>query len=118
MAQYEEFEIDQGSDVAIEVHLIDAETNSAKNLTNFIPAAKMKRTYGSDSADTVTFTAIIASPASDGVVTLSLTNAQTDQLRAGKYVYDVEIGHYDSDSNLIIERVLEGRINVTPSVTR
>ncbi len=53
----------------------------------------------------------------DGVVTISLTNAQTDAMEAGKYVYDVEISYIDSNNNAIIERILEGKIDLTPSVT-
>jgi hypothetical protein len=79
----------------------------------------MKRGYNSDSADTVDFTTLVADPATDGVVVLSLTNEQTDALNTrGKYVYDVEISFLDSDGNTIIERVLEGKIKVSPSVTR
>lgn len=118
MAQYEEFTIDQGTDVAIELHLIDPITESAKDLTNHAVNAKLKKTYTSDSADTVDFATIIAEPTTDGVITLSLTNAQTDSLKAGRYVYDVELSYVDSDSNTIVERVLEGRIQVTPSVTK
>lgn len=118
MAQYEEFTIDQGSDVAIEIRCIDPLTNSAKDLTNYSVAAKMKKNYNSDSADTVAFSTIIAEPSTDGVITLSLTNTQTDSLKSGRYVYDVEISFLDSDSQPIVERILEGRIQVTPSVTR
>ena len=118
MAQYEEFTIDQGADVAIEIHLIDPTTESAKDLTDHSVTAKMKKTYNSDSADTVDFNAIVTDPRTDGIVTLSLTNTQTDLLKAGRYVYDVELLFVDSDGNDIIERVLEGRIQVTPSVTR
>ena len=117
MAQYEEFTIDQGADTAIEIYLVDGD-GSAKDLTNHSIAAKMKRTYNSDSDDTHSFTSIIADPATDGVVTLSLTNTQTDNLKPGRYVYDVELSYQDSDSNTIIERVLEGKILVTASVTR
>lgn len=118
MAQYEEFTIDQGADVAIQINLIDPSTNLAKNLTGYDARAKMKKGYNSDSADTVDFTSIVANPATDGIVTLALTNTQTDSLKAGRYVYDVELFYNDSDSNTIVERVLEGRIQVTPSVTR
>ena len=118
MAQYEEFTIDQGADIALEIHLIDPTTELAKDLTAYDVAAKMKKSYNSDSADTVDFTSIVADPRTDGIVTLSLTNTQTDNLKAGRWVYDVEISYQDSDSNTIIERVLEGRIQVTPSVTR
>ena len=118
MAQYEEFSIDQGADVAIEIHMIDPTTGSAKDLTNHSVAAKLKKTYNSDSDDTVEFNAIVAEPRTDGVVTLSLTNTVTDALKPGRWVYDVELTFNDSDNNPIVERVLEGRIQVTPSVTR
>lgn len=117
MAQYEEIVIDQGADVAIEIHLINKD-GTAKNLTNHAITAKLKKTYNSDSADTLNFASIVSNPASSGIATLSLTNLETDQLKSGKYVYDVEMSFVDSDSNTIIERVLEGRITVTPSVTR
>ena len=79
----------------------------------------MKRTFNSKAEDTVDFNAIIADPATDGIVTLSLTNIQTDALSTrGRYVYDVEISYLDGDDNTIIERVLEGKIKVNPSVTR
>ena len=117
MAQYEEFTIDQGADVAVEIHLVNKD-NSKKNLTDYSVAAKLKKNYTSDSDETTTFTSIVASPATDGVVTISLTNSQTDALKAGRYVYDVEISYLDSDLNTIVERVLEGRVQVTPSVTR
>ena len=117
MATYEEFTIDQGADAAIEIHLVNP-NGSAKDLTNHTIAAKMKRTFNSDSDDTTTFSSIVASPATDGVATLSLTNTQTDALKPGRYVYDVEMSYLDSDSNTIIERVLEGKILVTASVTR
>ena len=117
MATYEEFTIDQGADAAIEIHLVN-QNGSAKDLTDHTIAAKMKRTFNSDSDDTTTFSSIVASPATDGVATLSLTNTQTDALKPGRYVYDVEMSYLDSDSNTIIERVLEGKILVTASVTR
>lgn len=118
MAAYEDFTIDQGADVAFELHLTDPD-GSPKNLTSFFVNAKMKRSYTSDSDETVDFTTLIPTPATDGIVSLSLTNEQTDALNTrGRYLYDVEIGFYDSDNNQIIERVLEGKIKVNPSVTR
>jgi hypothetical protein len=117
MAQEETFTIDQGADVAIELHLVNKD-GSKKNLGNHSIAAKMKRNYTSDSDETTAFNAIVVSPPEDGVITISLSNTQTDLLRVGKYVYDVEMSYTDSDGDAIIERVLEGRIIVTPSVTR
>lgn len=117
MAQYEEFTIDQGTDVSILINLMNFD-DSKKDLSDYLVAAKLKKTYNSDSADTTNFTAIVTQPATDGIVNISLTNAQTDMLKPGRYVYDVEISFLDSDANNIIERVLEGRIQVSPSVTR
>ena len=47
-----------------------------------------------------------------------LRNTQTDALKAGRYVYDVELSYTDSADNTIIERILEGQLTVTPSVTK
>ena len=115
MAEYEKFDIDQGSDIAIQLDLVD-QNNNKKDLSNYSAAAKMKRTFNSDSSDTTTFSAAITD-ANDGILTLSLTNAQTSALKVGTYVYEVEISFQDSASNTIIERVLEGKIRVHPNVT-
>ena len=117
MAAYEEFNIDQGADLALELHLINAD-GSKKDLTSHSVAAKLKKNYNSDSDETTDFNAIIVNPSTDGIITLSLTNTQTDALSKGRYVFDVEISFTDSDDNIIIERVLEGRAQVAPSVTR
>lgn len=118
MAHYEDITIDQGSDVAIEIHC-DSADGAKKDLSNYSVAAKMKLGLNSDSDNTVDFNAIVASPSTDGIITLSLTNAQTSALSAKKrYLYDVEISFQDDSSNTIYERILEGNIYVTPSVTR
>lgn len=119
MADYEDFTIDQGADVAIELHLQESNGNT-KDLSAHSANAKMKRSYNSvDSDEIVDFTAAIAEPPTDGILILSLTNEQTDTLNPrNRYVYDVELTFLDSDSNTIIERILEGKIKVSPSVTR
>lgn len=119
MADYEDFTIDQGADVAIQLELVEP-NGSTKDLTGHSATAKMKRSYTStDSADVVDFTAYVADPPTDGILVLSLTNEQTDSLNSRlRYVYDVELAFQDSDDNTIIERILEGKIKVSPSVTR
>lgn len=117
---YEDITINQGTDVAIEVHL-ETDSGSAFDLTNRSVSAMMKRRYGdsSNDPDSLAFNAVIATPPADGIITLSLTNAQTDALKPrGRYVYDVELSYTDSDSNTIIQRILEGQIEVAPSVTK
>jgi hypothetical protein len=119
MADYEDFTIDQGADVAIELHLQEQD-GSKKDLTGHSAAAKMKRSYNSvDSDEIIDFTTAVASPTTDGILILSLTNSQTDALNPRlRYVYDVELSFVDSDGNTIIERILEGKVKVSPSVTR
>jgi len=116
MAEYEHFTFDQGSDVAVEVHLVDASDNP-KDLTNYSAAAQLKKNYLSDSADTTDFAVAISAPPTQGIVTMSLTNTQTAALRQGRYVYDLEISYTDSNGATIIERVLEGKITLAPEVT-
>jgi len=115
MAEYEKFTFDQGSDIAVELELVDINGNY-KNLTNYSAAAQMKKNFNSDSADTTTFAVAITDP-TRGYLTLTLTNAQTSALKVGSYVYDVEISYEDSSNNTIIERILEGKIRVNPNVT-
>jgi hypothetical protein len=119
MADYEDFTIDQGADVAIELHLQETD-GSKKNLTGHTVTAKMKRSYTSvDSDEILDFATIVSDPATDGLAVLSLTNTQTDTLNTRtRYVYDVELAFNDSNSNVVIERILEGKIKVSPSVTR
>ena len=114
MAQYEELSIDKGTDVTIQLELEDVNGNP-KNLTNYTVAGKVKKTYSS--TDSTSFTTEVQSPATAGIVNPTLSNTQTDEFKAGRYVYDVEISFVDSDANTVIERVLEGTIEVTPSVT-
>lgn len=116
MAEYEKFTIDKGSDIAIQLDLVDASGNP-KNLTNYSAAAKMKRNYNSTDSDTLSFSAAINVPETDGILTLSLTNVQTDTLKVGNYVYDAEISFVDSNGSTVVERILEGKIRVSPSVT-
>lgn len=119
MATYEDFTIDQGADVAVELELQNPD-GSRKDLTGHSGAAMMKRSYNSvDSDEIAIFTVGVANPATDGRLLLSLTNEQTDALNPRlRYVYDVELSYQDSDNNTIVERILEGKIKVNPSVTR
>jgi hypothetical protein len=117
MAHYEDLVIDKGSDVYLEIHLGNMD-NSRKNLAGYSVSGKMALTYDAIDSDKISFTAAVLSPANMGIINLSLDNTVTNTLNTKRrYVYDVEISHEDSASNTIIERVLEGLITVSPSVT-
>jgi hypothetical protein len=115
MARYEELEIDQGSDISVELHTNNID-GSAKNLTGMSVACKMKKTHRSSTS--TDWACIVKTPANAGIIVMSLSNEQSDALKAGRYVYDVELSHSDSDGTLFVERILEGRITVNPSVTK
>lgn len=119
-SNYEDITINQGTDVAVEIHLIH-DSGSAYDLTNHSVAARLKRRFGdsADDPDTIDFNTIVVNPSTDGIINLSLTNIQTDSMKTrGRYVYDVEVSYTDSDDNNIIQRVLEGQAEVMPSVTK
>ena len=65
-----------------------------------------------NSSTKVDFVATVSN-ATAGIVSLSLSAATTNAMKAGRYVYDVEI-----DLNGTKTRVLEGQLEVTPGVTR
>lgn len=115
MAHYEDLIVDQGSDFILKLELVDR-NNDVKDLTGYTGVAKAKRSF--DATTSVDFSVTVANPASDGILQLQLTNTQTDAMTPGRYVYDVEIQVQDENDNTIIERILEGQLTVTPSVTR
>jgi hypothetical protein len=118
MAIRENLVLDQGADGAIELHLTEKD-GTKKNLTGYNASGSIKEAYSSADSDAINFTTVIAAPATDGVLTLLLTNQQTSSLNPRlSYVYDVVLTYQDSDSNTIVERILEGNIGVNPSVTR
>ena len=96
---------------------VGEENGAQKDLAGHTLAAKLKKNYNSDSSDTTSFVTTV-NDALNGKAIISLSNTQTDALKAGRYVYDVELSFLDSSGDTIIERILEGKITVTPSVTR
>lgn len=117
MAKEEDLVIDQGTDVSYQLNLVNVD-GTVKNLTGYTGASQIRETFNSSDSDATDFSVTITDPATDGIVLLSLTNTQTSALEAGRYFYDVELYFYDSDSNQIVERILQGQIRVDPQVTR
>jgi hypothetical protein len=116
MAHSEDFTIAQGADVSFELSLTNKD-GSVKNLTGHTGKGYIKQNYAADSSTAITFSVAMPTP-TNGIMTLGLTNIQTDAMKTnGQYVYDVELSHLESDITEI-ERLLQGLITVTPSVTR
>ena len=103
--------IDQGSDLSIVIRYLD-DDGTAIDLTGHQARSKMRRSYYS--ANATTFAATI-SDASNGNVTLTLDANTTANLKAGRYVYDVEVV---ANATYTVTRIVEGTITVMPEVSR
>ncbi len=102
--------IDQGSTFSADVDVTDR-NGSVLDLSNYTVAGQIRKTYSSTTA--VDFTASIYS-ASEGTVRIELSAGQTNAMKSGRYVYDVEIVSPDSQ----VTRIIEGQVEITPGVTR
>jgi DUF4097 and DUF4098 domain-containing protein YvlB len=101
--------IDQGTTFSTSINLTD-DNGDAIDLTGYTGRAQMRKHYTSSNAQSFT----VSLQSSNGIVTLSLTETQTANLTAGRYVYDVEVV---SGAN-VVSRIVEGFVTVTPEVTR
>lgn len=110
MATTNNLYIDQGTTFSAVVQIYD-DNGSPFNLTGYTPGAQIRKNYATNTV-AATFSASVQS-SSNGTITLSLTSAQTGNLKYGRYVYDVEISASD-----ITLRPIEGIVTVYPQVTR
>jgi len=109
-AGYQELFLEQGTDFSTSITLDDV-NGDPFNLTGFTAKSQMRKSYYSTNA-TAQFTITISAPTT-GVLNMSLPSANTANIAAGRYVYDVAI----KDSTNNVSRVLEGIVNVLPRVT-
>lgn len=111
MAVISNLTVDQGATFTAQVAVSDS-NGDILDLTGYTASGQIRKTYTSSTA--ITFTATIESPTT-GNVNVGLTAAQTGAMKPGRYVYDVEI---TNDGGTTVTRILEGQVEVTPSVTR
>ena len=108
MAAIQNLVIDQGTTFSLIFNITNVD-GTAKDLTSYTGSSHLRKSYYTN-----TYTAFtVAKDNLEGEITISLTATQTSALKAGRYVYDVEIV-----SNVETLRVLEGIITVTPEATR
>ena len=110
MAVYSNLTVDQGTDFTMSVDVTDTD-GDALNLTGFTVAGQVRRSYFSTTA--VNFTCAVSN-ATSGIITVSLSGTQSDAMKAGRYVYDVEITNAGGAKT----RVLEGQLEIMPAVTK
>jgi len=109
-AGYQELFLEQGSDFNTSINLDDV-NGLPFDLTGVTAKSQVRKSYYSANA-TAEFAITINEPET-GVILLSLNSANTANISAGRYVYDVVI----KDGNNSKTRVLEGIVNVLPQVT-
>jgi len=111
LAAYVELTIEQGANLVSTVSVNDNQ-GDAVNLTTYSASSQLRKSYYSSSANTMLAT---ITGNANGEITLSMTAANTANLSAGRYVYDLTIANTASG---LVTRVVEGTAVVLPSVTR
>lgn len=109
-AGYSNLYLEQGTTFSTTITLDDIYQN-AYNLSGYTASSMMRYSYYAANATAVFSTSINANT---GVVTLGLSAANTANITPGRYVYDTII----KDSSNNVTRILEGVVEVSPSVTR
>ena len=111
MATISNLTIDQGADFEITVN-VDADDGSPLDLNGYAGRAQIRKSYASLTA--VDFTVGIIVPTSNGQLKLSLPASTSNTMKPGRYLYDLEI----ESATGKVTRVIEGQIEITPSITR
>jgi hypothetical protein len=110
-AGYSELFLEQGATFNTSITLDDV-AGEAFNLYTYTATSQMRKSYYSSNA-AATFSVSTGIDPSLGVITMSLSAANTANIYPGRYVYDVYV-----TNNTSRVRVLEGIVNVTPQATK
>jgi hypothetical protein len=108
MASTANIVIDQGTTFSTNLVLTN-DDGTNKDLSDYTVSSQIRKSYYTNTYTNFTTAKVDL----EGEITLSLTATQTSALKAGRYVYDVEI-----TSAAETVRVLEGIVTVTPEVTK
>lgn len=112
MSSFAELSIDQGTTFSSIVTLADDVTGASMNLMNTTFSSQLKY---SQYTDTISGNIVCTiTNADEGELTLSMSAANTANIPADRYFFDVmsknEVGH--------VSKVFEGTLTVYPSVTK
>ena len=109
MAIIQNLTIDQDADFTQTLTVKDS-TGTVVDISGQTVTSKLRKTHLSSTATAFT-TAIVSG--TDGTCSITLTDTVTSGLTEGRYVWDLT-----TTSGGLITRRIEGRVTVTPSVTR
>lgn len=113
MAKQENLLVDQGTTFSKIVNVVN-DDGTAFDLTGFTPMSQMRKSYYTNTSHEIT--AEVEGDPTNGQVKLLLLPSTTNSIRAGRYVYDLEV-HNDADPD-VVKRVIEGIVTLTPQVTK
>jgi hypothetical protein len=108
MATYSNIYIDQGSTYSSVIDVKDS-NGLPLDLSDYQARGQIRKSY--DSANATAIFAANMNQAALGKVTLYLSSAQTRAMKAGRYVYSVEI--YNNGGNVV--RIADGQVEIIPS---
>jgi hypothetical protein len=110
MATISNLYVDQGSTYS-NIITVTASNGQALDLTGYSVASQMRKSYQSS-----TYHSFVATvyDAANGKIRLQLTDEQSGEIPAGRWLYDVEI---ESTAGART-RVVQGIVTVQPQITR
>ena len=118
MATYTDIIADQGSTYSSSIEVRNA-LNLPYDLVGCSARGQIRKSYMSSTA--VNFRASVDADPRTGVVHINLTAEQTLAMKAGRYLYDVEVYKNYIENGLpvtLVMRIAEGQFEINPSVTR
>lgn len=111
MAGYAELIVDKGTTFNSVITIADETTGLAVNVSGYTFNSQVRKSYYSVNS-TATLVCTI-NDASNGNISISMSNTVTGSISPGRYVYDVRM----VDKNGAVTRVVEGIMTITPQVT-
>lgn len=114
MAEYVEFNVDQGTDFSTYITLNDDDTNMPQNTASYVVTGQLRRSLVSANVSE-TLRCEVTDPA-NGELYISLSAANTANLKPGNYFYDIRV--IDTSQGNATSRLIEGIFIVTPAITK
>ena len=108
---YAELTVDQGSTFESTIDLV-SDDGAVINVAGYVFTGQIRKSYYSANA-TANLTLTIVN-AANGNVKVSISAANTANIKAGRYLYDIKM----TDTSNTVTRLVEGIITITPQVTR
>jgi Cdc6-like AAA superfamily ATPase len=111
LADFVELDIESGATFSLEI-TIKNDNGTGRNLASHTITSQLRKSYYSSTANNFTISIL---DTANGIISMGMTAANTANLRAGRYVFDVEM---NDTANSTITRIFEGIATVLPNVTR